>query len=177
MENPSLRVGGHVSSTNKTFTVEDNVEDDFGQWATITFEQGHIDHERSCFWTWDDTECAWQARQGKGKGKGTSKRSGRALAKNKHKIPNGGSKKRKASTISPHLHGGAICPSGSQIRPLCCSAHPRPRTDIEHNLDLILFDHGSAKIGGKSLGFQIFFGWSHITFDSFIKYGSCCLDT
>ena len=34
MENPSLRVSGHVSSTNRTFIVGDHVEDDFGQWPT-----------------------------------------------------------------------------------------------------------------------------------------------
>ena len=33
MENPSLRVSGHVSSMNRTFIVEDYAEDDFGQWA------------------------------------------------------------------------------------------------------------------------------------------------
>ena len=45
----------------------------------------------SCFWTWDDTECAWQSRpfkgrqvkkrrgKGKGKHKGISKRGGRAF--------------------------------------------------------------------------------------------------
>ena len=80
MENPSLRVSGHVSSMNRTFIVEDFAEDDFGQWATdeVTGEQGYIDDESSCFWTWDDTECAWQyipfkgrqvkRKQGKGKG-------------------------------------------------------------------------------------------------------------
>ena len=30
MENPSLRVSGHVSSMNRTFTVEDYAEDEFG---------------------------------------------------------------------------------------------------------------------------------------------------
>ena len=51
MENPSLRVSGHVSSMNGTFIVEDYVEDDFGQWATdeVTGEQSYIDDERSCF--------------------------------------------------------------------------------------------------------------------------------
>ena len=69
MENPSLRVSGHVSSTNRTFIVGAYVEDDFDQWATdkVTGEQGHIDDERSCFWTWDDTECAWQSRPIKGR--------------------------------------------------------------------------------------------------------------
>ena len=78
---------------NRTFIVEDYAEDDFGQWAKdeVTGEQGHIDDERSCFWTWDDTESAWQARpfkgcqvkrrkgKGKGQGKGRSKRTGRAF--------------------------------------------------------------------------------------------------
>ena len=56
-----------------------------------TGEQGYVDDERSCVWTWDDNECAWQSRpfkgrqvnrrRGKGKGKhrGRSKRTGRAL--------------------------------------------------------------------------------------------------
>ena len=93
IENPSLRVGGHVSSMNRTFTVEDCAEDDLGQWAKgeVTGEQGYVDDVRSCFWTWDDTECVWQPRpfkgrqlkRGKGKGKGMhkslSKRSGRAF--------------------------------------------------------------------------------------------------
>ena len=30
MEDPSLRVSGHVSSMNRTFIVEDYAEDDFG---------------------------------------------------------------------------------------------------------------------------------------------------
>ena len=82
MENPSLRVGGHGGSTNRTFIVENYAEDEYGQWPTdeVTGEQGYIDDERSCFWTWDDTEYAWQSRpfkgrqvkrrKGKGKGKG-----------------------------------------------------------------------------------------------------------
>ena len=93
MENPSLRVSGHVSSMNRTFIVEDKAEDDFGQGAQdkVTGEQRCVDDERSCFWTWDDTECVWQSRPfkdrqvkrrkgtGKGKHKGSSKRSGRAF--------------------------------------------------------------------------------------------------
>ena len=69
MENPSLRVSGHVSSMNRICIVEDCPEDDFGQWATdeVTGEQGYIDDERSCFWTWDDTECAWQSRPLRGR--------------------------------------------------------------------------------------------------------------
>ena len=60
MENPSLRVSGHINSMNRTFIVEDYAEDEFGQWAKdeVTGEQGHVDCERSCFWTWDDNECA-----------------------------------------------------------------------------------------------------------------------
>ena len=93
MEDPSLREGGHVKSMNRTFIVEDNAEDDFGQWAKdeVTGEQGYVDDERSCLWAWDDTECAWQSRpfkrrkvkrrkgKGKGKDKGRSKRTGRAF--------------------------------------------------------------------------------------------------
>ena len=33
MENPSLRVSGHVSSMNRTSIAEDFAEDEFGQWA------------------------------------------------------------------------------------------------------------------------------------------------
>ena len=64
MENPSLRVSGHASSMNRTFIVEHYAEDDFGQRANdeVTGEQGYIDEKRSCFWTWDDTECVWQSR-------------------------------------------------------------------------------------------------------------------
>ena len=60
MENPSLRVSGHINSMNRTFIVEDYAEDEFGQWAkdAVTGEQGYVDCERSCFWTWDDNECA-----------------------------------------------------------------------------------------------------------------------
>ena len=93
MENPSLRLSGHASSTNRTFIVGDYAEDDFGQWAKneVTGEQGYIDDDRSCFWTWDDTERALQSRpfkgrqvkrikgKGKGKGKGRSTRTGRAF--------------------------------------------------------------------------------------------------
>ena len=48
MENPSLRVSGHVNSMNGTFIVEDYAEDEFGQWAKdeVTGEQGHVDDER-----------------------------------------------------------------------------------------------------------------------------------
>ena len=92
MENPSLRVSGHGGSTSTTFIVEKYPEDEYGQWATdeIPGEQGYIDDERSCFWTWDDTQYSWQSRQfkgrqvkrrkgkGKRKGKGGFKRTGRA---------------------------------------------------------------------------------------------------
>ena len=94
MENPSLRVSGHVSSMNRTFIVENYAEDDFGQWAKdeVTGEQGYIDDERSCFWTWEDIECAWHSRpfkgrqmkRRKGKGKGRSKRTGRAFFGDEH---------------------------------------------------------------------------------------------
>ena len=96
MENPSLRVSGTGSSTNRTFIVEDRAEDDFGHWATddVVGEQGYIDDESSCFWTWDDNEYAWQSRpfkgrqvkrtRGKGKGKGRSNRTGRAFCGEEH---------------------------------------------------------------------------------------------
>ena len=59
MENLALRVSGHFNSMNRTFIVEDYAEDGFGHWATdeVAGEQGHVDDERSCFCTWDDTEC------------------------------------------------------------------------------------------------------------------------
>ena len=86
MENQSRCVSGHVKSINRTFIVEDDAEDEFGQWTKdeVTGEQGYVDDERSCFWTWDDTECAWQSRPFKGrqvkrrKGKGQRKRKGRS---------------------------------------------------------------------------------------------------
>ena len=58
MENPSLRVNGHGGSTSKTIIVGIYAEDEFGQWAIdeVTGEQGYVDGERSCFWTWDDNE-------------------------------------------------------------------------------------------------------------------------
>ena len=85
MENPSLRVSGHVSSMNRTFIVEDCAEDDFGQWATdeVTCEQGYIDDERLCFWTWESNECAWEKENTKVYPKEAEEPS---LAKNKHKI-------------------------------------------------------------------------------------------
>ena len=48
MENPSLRVSGHVSNMNRTFIVEDYAEDEFGQCAKddVTGEQGYVDDER-----------------------------------------------------------------------------------------------------------------------------------
>ena len=55
MQNPSLRVSGHVSSMNRTFIVEDHAEDDLDNGPKM----GYNDDERSCFWTWDDTVCAW----------------------------------------------------------------------------------------------------------------------
>ena len=92
MENPSLRVSGHGSSTNRTFIVENYAEHEFGRWATddVTGEQGYVDDERSFFWTWDDNEYTWQSTpfksrkvkrrkgKGKGKGKGRLKRIGNA---------------------------------------------------------------------------------------------------
>ena len=77
---------------SRTFIVENYPEDESGQWAVdeATGEQGYIDDERPCFWTWDDNEHAWQSSQfksrqvkrrkskGKGKGKGGFKGTGRA---------------------------------------------------------------------------------------------------
>ena len=63
MGNPSIRASGNVDSMNRSFIVEDYAEDEFGQWAKdeVTGEQSYVDDERSCFWTWDDTECVWQS--------------------------------------------------------------------------------------------------------------------
>ena len=65
MENPSLRVSGHGGSASRTLIVENYPEDEYGQWATdeVPGEQGYIDDERSCFWTWDDNEHGWQSSQ------------------------------------------------------------------------------------------------------------------
>ena len=108
MENPSLRVNGHGGSTSRTIIVETYAEDEFGQWAIdeVTGEQGYVDGERSCFWTWDDNEFFWQSRpcegrevrkrkgKGKGKGKGRSKGTGRAfLGEEQAQDLNGGQKK------------------------------------------------------------------------------------
>ena len=113
MENPSIPVSGHGSSMNRTFIVDDCSEDDIGHWATdeVTGEQGYIDDEKSCFWTWDDIEYAWQSRpfngrrvrrrkgKCKGKGKGRSERTEEkvdskekeehSLVENKHRTLNG----------------------------------------------------------------------------------------
>ena len=93
MENPSLRVSGHGGSLNRTFIAEDCSADDFGQWAMdeVSGEQDYVDDEKSCSWTWDDNEYAWQSRRfksrqlkrrkgkGKGRDKGRSKRTGRVF--------------------------------------------------------------------------------------------------
>ena len=90
-ENPPLRVSGHGGSFNRTFIMEECSEDDFGQWATdeITFEQSHVDDEKSCFWTWDANECAWRSRpfksrhlkrrEGKGKGQRQIQKDGKSI--------------------------------------------------------------------------------------------------
>ena len=54
MDNPSLRVSGHVNSMNRTFIMEDYAEDEFRQWAKdeVTGEQGYVDDERSCSGHW-----------------------------------------------------------------------------------------------------------------------------
>ena len=60
-ENPSLRVSGHGGSTSRTFIVENCAEDEYGHWAIdeVTGEQGYIDDEGSCSWTWDNNEYVW----------------------------------------------------------------------------------------------------------------------
>ena len=98
MENPTLRVSGHGGSLNRTFVVEEYSEDDFGQWTTdeVTGEQGYVHDEKSCFWTCDDNEDAWQSRPFKSRqlkrrtGRGNKGREEHSLAKNKHKILNCG---------------------------------------------------------------------------------------
>ena len=90
-ENPSLRVNKHSGSTSRAFIVEDLIGDEFGQRATDeeTGEQGYVDDEESCFWTWDNKKYAWQSRpfwnrklkkkKGKGKNKGGLPGTRRAL--------------------------------------------------------------------------------------------------
>ena len=56
--------------------------------------------------------------------------------------------------------------------PFCNSIKPRPERSRVSGLraekfeNLIFLNHGSAKIGDKTFGFLICFGWCHITFDS-----------
>ena len=83
---------------NRTSIVEDYAEDDFGQWTKdeVTGEQGYVDDERSCFWTWDGTECVWQSLVGAASWKEEKEREKEStkvypkeagehsLAKNKH---------------------------------------------------------------------------------------------
>ena len=63
-ENPSLRVNRYGGHKSRTFIAEDFIDDEFGQWATeeVTGEQCYVNDERSCFWTWDNNEYAWQSR-------------------------------------------------------------------------------------------------------------------
>ena len=93
MENPSLRVNRHGGHTSRSLIAEDFIEDEFGQWATdeVTVQQGYVDDEGSFFWTWKDTEYAWQSRpfrsrtlkkNGKGNGKGQ-----RWIRRNRKSIP------------------------------------------------------------------------------------------
>ena len=111
MENPSLRVSVHVSRMKRTFIVEEYAEDEFGQWAKdeVTGEQGYVDDEKSCFWTWDDTEGVQtikgrqlRRRKGKGNGKGKGqhkdmyKGSGRAFLGEEQAQNSGGPKDAKA---------------------------------------------------------------------------------
>ena len=91
-----------------SFIVEDYPEDEYGQWAIdeATGEQGYVDDERSCFWTWDDNDYTWQSRKfqdpkskeekvkEKVKAKVASKELVRhTLVKNKLKTLSGGQKK------------------------------------------------------------------------------------
>ena len=61
---------------------------------------------------------------------------------------------------------------GLKTCPFCNSVKPRPERSRVSGLRaeefgyLIFLDHGSAKIGDKTFGFLIIFGWSHITHDS-----------
>ena len=56
--------------------------------------------------------------------------------------------------------------------PFCNSAKPRPERSrvsgrrAEEFGDVIILDHGSAKIGDKTFGFLIILDGSYITFDS-----------
>ena len=84
--------------------MEDYAEEEFGQWAKdeVTGEQGYIDDERLCFWTWDDTV---QTIQGPPSEKGEKEREKEkaeddpngpeehSLVMSKRKILNGGKKR------------------------------------------------------------------------------------
>ena len=76
-----------------TAAVENYVKDEFGQWAIdeVTGEQGNIDDQRSCFWTWDN-EYIWQKEKEKAKVDSKEKEE-HSLVENKHRTLNGGQKK------------------------------------------------------------------------------------
>ena len=75
---------------NRSFIAEDYAEDKFGHWAKdeVTGEQGYVDDERSCFWTWEGPER--EKEKAKDDPKGPEQHS---LVMNKCKILNGGKKK------------------------------------------------------------------------------------
>ena len=85
---------------SRTFSVQEYAEDDFGQRAKdeVTGEQGYVDDERSCFWTWDDTEGVWQSRAFKGrlvKKRKKEKEKAKAKAKEKGKGKGKGKEEKK----------------------------------------------------------------------------------
>ena len=69
----------------------------------VTGDQGYVDGERSCYWTWDDTECVWQSRPFRRKEEEEREKENakddpkgpeeHCLVMNKRKILNGGKKK------------------------------------------------------------------------------------
>ena len=70
MENPCLRTSRYIDllsrccSLYRTFIVEDGSEEKHGQWAVdeLIGEQGYVDDEILCFWTWDDSQSTWKTR-------------------------------------------------------------------------------------------------------------------
>ena len=90
MENPSLRVNRYGGNINRTFAVEDFIEDEFGQSATdeVNREQSYVHDEGSCFLNMGQQRVCFDVqtilepklkKKGKGtlKGKGGSKEAGR----------------------------------------------------------------------------------------------------
>ena len=95
MENPSLRMKGHVSSMNGTLIVEDDAEDEFGQWAKDEVTMGR---HSVCLLGRPFEGRQVKRRKGKVKEKAEDDPKGpeeHSLVMSKRKIPNGGKKRTK----------------------------------------------------------------------------------